>query len=123
MTPLSSGWKVLMGGSGAEGMDRSIMSRFVELAGGAVDARVAIVPTASEQRADTIERYENAFELEDVHHIEVIDIRTHHQADQPEALNALEGRHGRHVHRRRPAAPAVDPRGHAIRGRTATPQP
>jgi cyanophycinase len=79
-----------MGGSGPEGMDRSIMRRFVELAGGAVAARVAIVPTASEQRTDTIERYENAFELEDVHHLEVIDIRTHHQADQPEMLQALE---------------------------------
>ena len=90
MTSLSSGWTVLLGGSGPEGMDRSIMRRFVELAGGAVDARVAIVPTASEQRAETIERYENAFELEDVHHIEVIDIRTHHQADEPEMLQALE---------------------------------
>lgn len=90
MTSLSSGWTVLLGGSGPDGMDRSIMRRFVELAGGAVDARVAIVPTASEQRADTIERYENIFELEDVHHIEVIDIRTHHQADQPETLSALE---------------------------------
>jgi len=89
VTSLSLGWTVLLGGSGAEGMDRSIMRRFVELAGGAEDARVAIVPTASEQRAETIERYENAFELEDVHHIEVIDIRTHHQADEPEMLQAL----------------------------------
>ena len=88
MTSRSAGWTVLMGGSGPEGMVRSIMRRFVELAGGAVDARVAIVPTASEQRAETIERYENAFELEDVHHIEVIDIRTHHQADEPEMLQA-----------------------------------
>ena len=90
MTSPSSGWAVLMGGSGPEGMDRAIMRRFVELAGGAVEARVAIVPTASEQRAETVERYENAFELEDVHHLEVIDIRTHHQADEPEMLQALE---------------------------------
>ena len=89
MTSPSSGWTVLLGGSGPDGMDRSVIRRFVELAGGAVDARLAIVPTASEQRADTVEHYENAFELEDVRHIEVIDIRTHHQADQPEALRAL----------------------------------
>ena len=89
MTAPSAGWTVLLGGSGAEGMDRSIMRRFVELAGGAVEARVAIVPTASEQRTETIERYEAAFELEDVHHLEVIDIRTHHQADEPQMLQAL----------------------------------
>ena len=89
MTAPSAGWTVLLGGSGAEGMDRSIKRRFVELAGGAVEARVAIVPTASEQRTETIERYEAAFELEDVHHLEVIDIRTHHQADEPQMLQAL----------------------------------
>jgi cyanophycinase len=81
---------VLLGGSGPEGMDRSIIRRFVELAGGAADARVVIVPTASEQRATTIEHYENAFQLEDVQHIEVMDIRAHHHADQPETLQALE---------------------------------
>ncbi len=85
-----------MGGSGPDGMDRSLMRRFVELAGGPEGARVAVVPTASEERADTIERYENAFELEGVQHIDVIDIRTHHHADQPEALR----RAGR---RRRPS--------------------
>lgn len=90
MTSLGSGWTVLLGGSGPDGMDRSILRRFVALAGGAVDARVAIVPTASEQRADTIERYENFFELEDVHHIDVIDVRTHHQADRSETLSALQ---------------------------------
>ena len=90
MTTLGSGWTVLLGGSGPEGMDRSIVRRFVELAGGAADARVAIVPTASEERAETIARYQYAFELEGVQHIEVIDIRTPQQADQPETLRALE---------------------------------
>ena len=47
MTSQSSGWTVLMGGSGPEGMDRQLVNRFVGLAGGAADARVAIVPTAS----------------------------------------------------------------------------
>ena len=83
------GWKVLLGGSGPEGMDRSLLHRFVELAGGPMNARVAIVPTASEERVATIERYENAFEMENVQHIDVLDIRTHRHADQPEMLNAL----------------------------------
>jgi cyanophycinase len=89
VTSPSSGWTVLMGGSGSEGMGRPMVRRFVELAGGAADARVAIVPTASEQRAATIEHYENTFEIEDVQHLEVIDIHTRHHADQPETLQAL----------------------------------
>lgn len=83
------GWTVLLGGSGPEGMDRRLLQRFVELAGGAMNARVAIVPTASEERVATIERYENAFEMENVQHIDVLDIRTHRHADQPETLEAL----------------------------------
>jgi cyanophycinase len=90
VTSPGSGWTVLLGGSGPDGMDRAIIRRFVELAGGAADARVAVVPTASEERAETIERYESAFALEDVRRVAVIDIRTHDQADQPEALRALE---------------------------------
>lgn len=83
------GWKVLLGGSGPEGMDRRLLRRFVDLAGGPMSARVAIVPTASEEREATIERYENAFEMENVQHIHVLDIRTHHHADQPESLKVL----------------------------------
>jgi cyanophycinase len=86
-----AGWAVLLGGSGPAGMDRAIVRRFVELAGGPVRSRVAIVPTASEQRSTTIEHYENTFELEDVRHIDVIDIRTRHHAEQAQTLRALEG--------------------------------
>jgi cyanophycinase-like exopeptidase len=57
VTSPGSGWTVLLGGSGPDGMDRAIIRRFVELAGGAADARVAVIPTASEERAETIERY------------------------------------------------------------------
>jgi cyanophycinase len=85
------GWQVLLGGSGAEGMDRRLIRRFVELAGGPEEARIIVVPTASEQRNATIERYVNAFELEDAQHIEVLDIRTHGQANQAETLRALDG--------------------------------
>ena len=89
MSAEGPGWKVLLGGSGPEGMDRRLLQRFVALAGGGMDARVAIVPTASEERAATIERYQNAFEMENVQHIDVLDIRTHHHADQPVTLKAL----------------------------------
>lgn len=89
MSAPSSGWTVLLGGSGREGMDRGIVRRFVELAGGPMDARVVIVPTASEQRKQTIERYQNAFELEDLQRIGVLDIRTRHHADEPESLRRL----------------------------------
>ncbi|HEY5113622.1 MAG TPA: cyanophycinase [Coriobacteriia bacterium] len=85
----SAGWLVLMGGSGPDGFEPRILRRFVELAGGTAEARVVVVPTASEDRSATIERYQNAFELEDVQNIEVLDIRTHHQADLPETLRVL----------------------------------
>ncbi len=84
------GWTVLIGGSGPEGMSRRLIQRFVDLAGGAEDARVVVVPTASEQRAETIERYVNAFELEDTEHVKVLDIRTRRKADEPETLAALD---------------------------------
>ena len=50
--------------------------RFIELAGGAREARIAVVPTASEERADTIARYEESFELEGVQRLDVGD---HHE--------------------------------------------
>lgn len=85
----TAGWLVLMGGSGPDGIEPRILRRFLDLAGGAAEARVVVVPTASEQRVATIESYQNAFELEDVQDIEVLDIRTHHQADLPETLRVL----------------------------------
>jgi cyanophycinase len=89
VTERDSGRQMLIGGSGPEGMERRLIQRIVELAGGAEAARVVVVPTASEQRAATIERYENAFQLEEVEHIEVLDIRTHKHADKAETLRVL----------------------------------
>lgn len=89
MSGRGNGWVVLVGGSGPEGMSRRPIRRFVDLAGGPDDARVVVVPTASEQHRETIDAYVNAFELADAQHIEVLDIRTHGQARQPETLRTL----------------------------------
>ena len=63
---------MLFGGSGPEGMDRRFIRRFIELGGGPREARVAVAPTASEERADTIAHYEESFGREDVQHLETL---------------------------------------------------
>ncbi len=95
MTPASArseqqaGWRVLLGGSGPDGMDPRFVRRFVELAGGAREARIAVVPTASEERADTIARYQESFRLGDVRHLEVLDVRERAGAEAPAILSSL----------------------------------
>jgi cyanophycinase len=89
VTEPRKGWRLLLGGSGPEGMDRRFVSRFVELAGGAREARIAVVPTASEERADTIAHYAESFAREEVQHLEILDIREHKDADHPENLRRL----------------------------------
>ena len=89
MTRPRAGWRMLLGGSGPEGMDRRIVRRFVELAGGAGDAHIVIVPTASEERTETIAHYLAAFELEGTRRVEVLDIRTHADADLPMTAHGL----------------------------------
>lgn len=89
MTRSRAGWRVLLGGSGPEGMDGRLVRRFTELAGGADEARVFVVPTASEERTETIAHYLGAFELEGVKHMEVLDVRTHADAELPASLDAL----------------------------------
>jgi cyanophycinase len=53
------GWIIPVGGAEDKDTDTAILKRFVEVSGGR-DARVAILPTAS-QLADTGERYEQVF--------------------------------------------------------------
>jgi cyanophycinase len=84
-----AGWRMLLGGSGPDGMDRRLVRRFVELAGGPADARVLVVPTASEERAETIAHYLTAFKLENTQHVEVLDIRTRAEADLPATVDAV----------------------------------
>ncbi len=89
MIGLGAGWRLLLGGSGEDGMDRRLVRRFVELAGGAEKARVLVVPTASEERAETIAHYLTAFKLEATQHVEVLDVRTRADADLPATALAL----------------------------------
>ena len=91
MTP---GWRFLLGGSGPDGMDPRLVGRFVELAGGPPEARIAVVPTASEERSETIARYTEAFRRADVRHLEVLDVRTRADADAPATLRSLAGATG-----------------------------
>lgn len=83
------GWRFLLGGSGPDGMDPRFVRRFIELAGGTRAARIAVVPTASEERADTIARYTESFRSEDVEGIDVLDVRERAGADDPEVLGRL----------------------------------
>ena len=89
MTGRGYGWRLLLGGSGPEGMDRRFVRRFIELAGGAREARIAVVPTASEERAETIAQYTESFKREDVQRGKILDIREHKDADNPENLRRL----------------------------------
>jgi cyanophycinase len=89
VTGTGRGWRLLWGGSGPEGMDPRFVRRFVELAGGARGARIAVVPTASEERADTVARYTESLRREDVRHLEILDIRERAGADEPAMLAKL----------------------------------
>ena len=89
MTESYRGWRLLWGGSGPEGMDPRFVRRFIELAGGVREAHIAVVPTASEERADTIARYQESFELEGVRRLDVLDIRERAAADEPAMLAKL----------------------------------
>lgn len=89
MTVPRAGWRLLLGGSGPDGMDRRHVRRFVDLAGGVRAACIAVVPTASEEREETIARYREAFEREGVSRLEVLDVRERAGADRPETLRGL----------------------------------
>jgi cyanophycinase len=82
------GWRLLIGGSAPEGMDRRLVRRFVELAGGPA-ARVVVVPSASEEVPETVEHYRAAFALEGMSKMGVLDVRSPADADQPAALQML----------------------------------
>jgi cyanophycinase len=89
VTKPRAGWRLLIGGSPEEGMDRRLVRRFVELAGGAEDARIAVIPTASEEVQETVARYVAAFEREGVRDVGVLDVRSRADADDPAILAVL----------------------------------
>ncbi len=90
MTDPRAGWKLLIGGSAPEGLDPRLVRRFVELAGGRSHARLAVVPSASEEVPETVATYREAFGHEGVRHLDVLDVRSRGEADAPETLKRLE---------------------------------
>jgi cyanophycinase len=83
------GWLALLGGSGGTGPGQEILRRFVHLAGGS-QARLLVVPTASGEPLITAEKWVNAFKMQDVQSIDVLDIRTRDQADSTECSRRLD---------------------------------
>ncbi len=82
------GFIVPVGGAEAKIGDPAILRRFVQLAGGR-DARIAIIPTAS-QLTDTGERYEAIFREIGVKAARTLPIESRQDAEQEELLEKLE---------------------------------
>lgn len=89
MTLGRAGWKLLIGGSAPDGLDPRLVRRFVELAGGPAAARLAVVPSASEEVPETVATYRDAFAHEGVRHLDVLDVRSRDEADAPQTLQRL----------------------------------
>jgi cyanophycinase len=68
--------------------DEIILSRFVELAGGK-RARIAVVPTASEEPAEMGERYIKVFTKLGASSVDVVDIKERPDANAPATLELL----------------------------------
>lgn len=82
------GYVVPVGGAEAKIGDPAILRRFVQLAGGR-DARIAIVPTAS-QLADAGERYEAIFRELGVRAARTLPIETRQDAEREEWVDKLD---------------------------------
>jgi cyanophycinase len=82
------GYIIPVGGAESKIGDPAILRRFVRLAGGR-DARIAIIPTAS-QLADTGERYEAVFREIGVKAARTLPIETRQDAERDELLEKLE---------------------------------
>ena len=81
-----------IGGAEKKVGGRAVLSRFVELAGGA-DARIAVVPTAS-QMADTGARYQAVFGGLGVGRVDVLQVEERDDARRDDYLDALGGATG-----------------------------
>ena len=82
------GYIVPIGGAEDKVGDGEILKRFVKLCGGR-DARIAIIPTASEQRS-TGRRYEELFREMRASKVWVLPFETRKQCSDPEELALLE---------------------------------
>jgi cyanophycinase len=89
VTRAQPGWKLLVGGSAPGGMDRRLVRRFIELAGGPAAARLALVPSASEIVPETVASYRDEFAAEGVEALAVLDVRSREDADAPATLRKL----------------------------------
>ena len=86
------GWIVPIGGAEDKVGDESILKRFVRLCGGR-DARIAVIPTASESR-DTGRRYEEIFRRFRASKVWVLSFDNRKQCEDPEELAVLEKANG-----------------------------
>ena len=84
-----TGWKLLIGGSAPEGLDPRLVRRFIELAGGPAAARLAVVPSASEEVPETVALYRESFGREGVDDLMVLDPRSREEADAPGTVRKL----------------------------------
>lgn len=87
-TETPRGFIIPIGGAEKKKADLVILERFVRLSGGA-DARLAVIPTASEVR-DTGDRYHRLFEGLGAESIEVLPIVAREEAYSDSYLRALE---------------------------------
>ena len=82
------GFIVPVGGAEKKTADMPILRRFVKVAGGG-DARIVVIPTASELE-DTGDRYVDLFEELYVESARVLPVTTREQAMEPECVDAIE---------------------------------
>lgn len=85
--PGSRGFIIPIGGAEDKVSDRRILRRFVALAGGS-DARIAVLPTASEM-SDTGSRYREVFKALGAAVVEVLDIKERAETERADHLAAL----------------------------------
>ena len=86
------GWIIPIGGGEKKSKSSTIMQRFVELAGGA-DARMAIIPTAS-QLEDAGSRTTKVFRDLGVAHVDIVPLDTRDDCEDPEQIAMLENATG-----------------------------
>jgi len=87
-TGAARGWIIPVGGAETKAGDTEILRRFVRLCGGR-DARIVIVPTAS-QLADTGARYEGIFRGIGVRAARALTLESRADAEREESLDRLE---------------------------------
>jgi cyanophycinase len=88
LLPGSRGLIIPIGGGEDKVSDRTVLRRFVEACGGN-EARVAVIPTAS-QDVNTPDRYLDVFRGLGVQHVSVLPYKSRDEAEDPALLGTLE---------------------------------